>query len=131
MGVVSLSERLRVKPQSTNNARTLRTNLTLTEQRLWNALRNKQLQGHRFRRQHPIGPYIADLACIEQMLVIELDGGQHHDQIHYDENRTLFMQTQGWQVLRFWNNDVLQNFDGVLATIADALTITPPSQPSP
>lgn len=131
MGVGSLSQRLRVKQQSTNHARKLRTNLTLAEQRLWNALRAKQLQGHRFRRQHPIGPYIADFACIEKMLIIELDGGQHQEQIQYDENRTAFMQTQGWTVIRFWNNDVLQNFDGVLATIADTLTITLPSPPSP
>ncbi|HEV2608889.1 MAG TPA: endonuclease domain-containing protein [Noviherbaspirillum sp.] len=121
---MSLNQRLRVKPQSKNHARTLRTNLTLAEQRLWNALRSKQLHGHRFRRQHPIHPYIADFACIEKMLVIELDGGQHQERIQYDENRTAFMQTQGWQVLRFWNNDVSQNFDGVLAIINNALTIT-------
>ncbi len=128
---MSLSERLRVKPQSTNNARALRTGLTFAEQRLWSALRARQLHGHRFRRQHPIGPYIADFACIEKMLVIELDGGQHQEQSHYDENRTAFMQTQGWTVIRFWNNDVLQTFDGVLATIADDLTITLPSPLSP
>src|SRR6476661_3610620 len=125
MGVVTLNERLRVKPQSTSNARALRTDMTLAEQRLWHAIRGKQLEGHRFRRQHPIGPYIADFACIESMLVIELDGGQHHEQAIYDEKRTAFMQLQRWKVLRFWNNDVLQNLDAVLATIMESLTAAP------
>jgi very-short-patch-repair endonuclease len=74
---------------------------------------------------------IADFACLEKMLVVELDGGQHQEQIEYDKRRTLFMKEQGWRVLRFWNNDVMGNLDGVLTRVADALKLTPPSQPSP
>jgi very-short-patch-repair endonuclease len=129
--VVSLNDRLRVKPQVTENARALRGEMTLAERRLWSELRGKQIEGHRFRRQHPLGSYIADFACLEKMLVIELDGGQHQEQVEYDERRTAFMQQQGWQVLRFWNNDVMNNLDGALTRVVAALTFTPPSQPSP
>jgi very-short-patch-repair endonuclease len=101
--------------------------MTDVERMLWRVLRSKQLGGHRFRRQHPIGRYIADFACIEQKIVIELDGGQHQEQIDYDEQRTASLQAQGWHVLRFWNNDILNNLDGVLTTIAEKLTILPPS----
>lgn len=105
--------------------------MTVAEYKLWQALRGKQIEACRFRRQHPIGHYIADFACIEKALVIELDGGQHQDQMEYDERRTVYLQFQGWKVLRFWNNDVLSNLEGVLASVVDALTATPPSQPSP
>ena len=100
--------------------------MTDVERVLWRGLRGKQIGGHRFRRQHPIGKYIADFACIEQKLVIELDGGQHQEQIAYDEQRTAYIQAQGWAVLRFWNNDVLNNLDGVLAAIMEKLTFLPP-----
>jgi very-short-patch-repair endonuclease len=105
--------------------------MTLTELKIWSALRGKQIEASRFRRQHPIGPYIADFACVENKVVIELDGGQHQEQVSYDERRTAFMQAQGWRVLRFWNNDVLSNLEGVLARVVDALGAPPPSQPSP
>jgi very-short-patch-repair endonuclease len=105
--------------------------MTDAEKRLWQAIRANQLENCRFRRQYLIGPYIADFACIDKKLVVELDGGQHQDQVEYDEKRTRFLQAQGWRVLRFWNNDVLTNLDGVLASVADALTAVPPSQPSP
>jgi len=131
MGVVSLNDRLRINPQTTKNARTLRSGMTLAEQRLWNALRGKQIENTRFRRQHPIGPYIADFACVEQLLIVELDGGQHQEQIEYDDRRTAFLQQQGWKVLRFWNNDVMSNLDGVLSSIVTAFESAPPSQPSP
>jgi len=83
--------------------------------------------GYRFRRQHPIGAYIADFACLEKKCVIELDGGQHQAQAAYDECRTQFLQKQGWQVLRFWNYDVLNNLEGILLRISETLTILPPS----
>jgi very-short-patch-repair endonuclease len=101
--------------------------MTDVERLLWHALRGRQLNGHRFRRQHPIGSYIADFACIEQQLVLELDGGQHQEQAQYDERRTAYLQVHGWQVLRFWNNDVINNFDGVLFAIAEHLKALPPS----
>ena len=101
--------------------------MTDAERLLWQVLRGKQCNGHRFRRQHPIGPYIADFACIEQRIVIELDGGQHQAQRGYDEHRSTFLQAQGWQVLRFWNNDVLNNIAGVLSIIAEGLSHAPPS----
>lgn len=131
MGVVRLSERLRVKPARTKNARSLRTEMTLAERQLWQELRGKQVAGFRFRRQHPIGHYIADFACVEKLLVIELDGGQHQEQREYDERRTDYLQSEGWQVLRFWNNEVMANLDGVLARIIEVLSTVPPSQPSP
>jgi very-short-patch-repair endonuclease len=116
----------RINPETTAKARSLRTEMTYAERLLWQVLRHNQLNEHRFRRQHPIGQYIADFACIELKLVIELDGGQHQDQIAYDEHRTASMKAQGWRVLRFWNNDVLNNLDGVLTIITENLTATPP-----
>lgn len=105
--------------------------MTDAEKLLWRALRGKQLSGHRFRRQHPVGRYITDFACIEQHIVIELDGGQHQASLQYDAERTAFLGQHGWQVLRFWNNDVLNNLEGVLTVIAEHLGSAPPSQPSP
>ena len=116
----------RIRLVTTSRARLLRSAMTSVERLLWQALRGKQLNGHRFRRQHPIGQYIADFACIEQKIVIELDGGQHQEQLVYDEQRSAFLRAHGWQILRFWNNDVLNNFDGVLFVIAENLTASPP-----
>jgi very-short-patch-repair endonuclease len=116
----------RIKLQITDHARALRNNMTDVERLLWQSLRSKQINGHRFRRQHPIGKYIADFACIEKQLVVELDGGQHQDQQTYDEQRSEFLQMHGWRVLRFWNNEVLENLDGVLSVIAENLDTVPP-----
>ncbi|MCE2970197.1 MAG: endonuclease domain-containing protein [Burkholderiales bacterium] len=99
--------------------------MTDAEQKLWHALRHKQLHGHRFRRQHPVGPYIADFACIEARLIIEVDGGQHNDP-DIDTQRDEFLTSHGWCVLRFWNNQVLVELDGVLEVITDALRPAPP-----
>lgn len=107
----------RINKLTTTRARSLRSHMTQAEQKLWYALRNKQLQRHRFRRQHAIGSYIADFACIEARCIIELDGGQHQAQATYDQRRTEFLEAQGWKVLRFWNNDVLVNIEGVLSII--------------
>lgn len=101
MGVWRLSERLRIKPERTDHARSLRGDMTLAEHRLWQVIRGKQIEDCRFRRQHPIGPYIADFACNDKSLVIELDGGQHQQQAGYDERRTAYLEALGWKALRF------------------------------
>ena len=105
-------------------ARGLRKNPTEAEKKLWSLLRLKQLDGHRFRRQAPIGPYIVDFFCPEAHLIIEVDGGQHGDALKYDEARTTWLTTQGHHVIRFWNNDILQNPDGVLLRLREAFDKT-------
>jgi len=112
-------------------ARELRGNMTDAEQRLWRYLRQHQLSDCRFRRQHPIGPFIADFACIEKRLIIEIDGGQHNPTV--DSSRNAWFERHKWRVLRYWNNDVLSRTENVLADIlrvADSIE-QPPSQPSP
>src|SRR6516164_9275940 len=94
----------------TGRARDLRQNMTEAERALWYGLRRGQL-GWRFRRQHPIPPYIVDFACLEAKLVVEADGGQHADS--RDQQRDAYLRRQGRRILRFWNNDVLQNRAGV------------------
>jgi very-short-patch-repair endonuclease len=113
----------RTTPKVFANSKELRKNLTPAEQKLWSALRNDQL-GVNFRRQHAIGPYITDFCCIQKKLVIELDGGQHLEQAQYDAERTQFLQSKGYRVLRFWNNDALNDLNGVVSVILDALEET-------
>lgn len=95
-------------------ARELRANMTDAERRLWSKLRRKQINGHRFRRQVPIGPYIVDFACLASRLLIEVDGGQHGVDVERDIRRTAWLESQNFRVLRFWNSDVLGNIEGVL-----------------
>src|SRR5579863_1920574 len=112
-------------------ARKLRANSTDAEMRLWSRLRRKQLDGFRFRRQQPLGNYVVDFFCPEAKLIVEVDGGQHADE---SPARADWLAGRGYRVVRFWNNDVLANTDGVLLTIRDALHTpagTPPSLPSP
>ena len=94
--------------------------MTPAERRLWNILKLRQVEGFRFRRQHPIGPFIADFACLEARLVIEVDGGQH-DESSTDPARDAFIRREGFKVLRFWNNEVMANLEGVCSVIAHAL----------
>ena len=101
--------------QELSNARQLRRQQTDAEQKLWSAIRNRQLAGLKFRRQVPIGAYIVDFYCHECRLVLELDGSQHLAQLEYDDIRTCFLQ--GIRVLRFWNNEILSNIEGVLQQI--------------
>ncbi len=101
-------------------AKHLRRNSTDAEINLWSRIRNRQLQGWKFRRQSPVGKYIVDFACAELRLVVEIDGGQHAEQVLYDLGRTRFLQSKGYKVVRFWNNEVLGNIEGVL----EALTLT-------
>jgi very-short-patch-repair endonuclease len=104
-----------------SRARHLRISQTEVEKRLWYRLRNRQICGCKFRRQESIGRYIVDFACFERSLVIELDGGQHAAETAKDESRTRWLESQGYFVLRFWNNDVIDNIDGVLDRIAEEL----------
>ena len=117
--------------QSVARARGLRRRMTDAERLLWRALRNRALAGHKFRRQHPIGQFIADFACPIRRLVIELDGGQHADRREQDDARTRILARQGYRVLRFWNNEVLNNLAGVLETIGAELARTPHPGPLP
>ena len=110
-----------VTKRLTRVARKLRAAPTLAEQRLWSHLRASQL-GVRFTRQFPIGNHIADFACRKARLVIEVDGGQHAENA-FDETRTAMIEAHGYRVIRFWNNDVLSNIDGVLTEIASHLAI--------
>jgi len=114
-----------------NRARSLRNQATDTERHLWRYLRNHQLGGYRFRRQMPIGNYIADFACLEAKLIIELDGGQHQEQAEYDARRDLQMEAQGFRVLRFWDNHVFQETQAVLEVILRALEKTAPTPTLP
>jgi very-short-patch-repair endonuclease len=106
--------------------RTLRQAATDAEKRLWTALRDRRLAGYKFRRQQPIPPYIVDFACKEHWLIVEADGGQHAESAA-DAQRTNRLEAQGWRVLRFWNNDILANMEGVLETILAALRGDGPS----
>ncbi|GAB6140699.1 hypothetical protein JCM14076_14280 [Methylosoma difficile] len=105
----------------TNQARSLRKNQTDVEQRLWQQLRNRRLLNHKFRRQFPIEPYIVDFVCLELKLIIELDGGQHADQLDYDQHRSQYLGKKGFKILRFWNNEIIENNEGVLETIRLAI----------
>lgn len=95
----------------------LRQNLTKAELKLWQILRNKRFMNLKFRRQYPVGAYIVDFICISEKLIIELDGGQHAEQIEYDTRRTLYLQQLGFRVLRFWNNEVFEQLESVLEQI--------------
>jgi very-short-patch-repair endonuclease len=114
----------------TLRSRELRTNATKAERALWAILGNRQLAGVRFNRQVPIGPYICDFAARTAKLIIELDGGQHGSQADYDSARTKFLSAKGYRVIRFWNNDVLGNLDGVASVIANTLSDRPSPNPS-
>jgi very-short-patch-repair endonuclease len=104
-------------PLAQRRALELQQQSTDAEWKLWRHLRNRQIDGVKFRRQVPVGPYIADFLSLDALLVIELDGGQHSTQADYDEKRTAWLQKHGFRVLRFWNNDVLTNTEGVLEAI--------------
>ena len=112
------------KPDATIKARSLRKASTEPEQRLWRYLRNRHLDGHRFSRQYPIGPYFADFVCREAWLVVELDGSQHAES-RRDIERDRFINVAGYSVLRFWNEDVTENLDGVMQVLRAVLDGNP------
>ena len=123
----------RTSSQTVLTARRLRSQLTEAEQVLWSALRDSRLHGIKFRRQHPFGPYVLDFFCVKAQLVIELDGGVHdqHEQKDYDRERTAFLESQGLRVLRFRNEDIADNLDGVLKRILEVASPNPRPLPSP
>ena len=107
----------------TSRSRALRKNATDAERKLWSVLRRRQLNGFKFRQQVEIDGYVVDFLCAERRLIVEVDGGQHSPE--RDARRTAYLEGQGFLLIRFWNNDVLQNLDGVWTTIEEALS-TPP-----
>jgi elongation factor P--(R)-beta-lysine ligase len=113
-----------------DRAKNLRKNQTDAEAKLWSRLRAAQL-GVKFRRQHPVAGYYADFCCVEHLLIVELDGGQHGEQQDYDARRTRALECAGYQVLRFWNDEVLLRTDDVLEAIVRVLGERPPPLPSP
>jgi very-short-patch-repair endonuclease len=119
-----------VKVRKTNLARQLRKNSTAAERKLWRYLRSRSLAGFKFVRQQPIGPYVVDFVCREQRLVIEVDGGQHADN-KQDAIREQWLVDHRYRVLRFWNNDVLGNIEGVWDTIFTAASAEAPPHPDP
>ena len=105
--------------------------MTDAEQRLWRHLRGRQIYGFKFRRQHPFEGYILDFVCMEQMLIIEIDGGQHAENTIADAARTKALAIAGFRVLRFWNNQVLGEMEAVKVAIWNALSDPSPPQSSP
>jgi adenine-specific DNA-methyltransferase len=118
---MAVSQKLR------NRARELRQHQTDVEAKLWLRLRDRQLCGVKFRRQHPIGPYIVDFCCPDRCLVVELDGGHHAEQILVDQKRTRFLELAGYRVVRFWDHEVLRQMDAILEEIVRILSNPHPS----
>jgi very-short-patch-repair endonuclease len=113
--------------------RSLRNNATDAERALGQRLKGRQLEGCRFRRQHPFGDFILDFECLERHVVVELDGSQHFDAAAYDEMRSRFLRLAGFGILRFWNNDVFSDLDGMLEVIRCERVVRgrTPSTPNP
>ena len=112
-------------PMARNRARRMRKTFTDAEMPLWQLLRGRRLKDFKFRRQHPLGPYIADFVCLDKRLVIEVDGSQHQEQASYDDKRTRELEAAGYRVVRFWDNDVLLNTNDVMEAIYQALEVGP------
>lgn len=106
-------------------ARELRRDSSRAERICWEMLRDRRMDGVKFRRQHPIGPYFADFACVSRKLVVEIDGEHHAFQVEADTRRTMAMEREGWRVLRFWTNEVVQNPEGIWTAIQ--LTLNSPA----
>jgi very-short-patch-repair endonuclease len=99
------------------NAKTLRRNQTDAEQKLWYHLRAHRFMGRKFKRQKPMGRYVVDFVCLEEKLIIELDGGQHVENVEYDQERDAWLMSEGYKVLRFWNNELMNEMESVLERI--------------
>ncbi len=118
-------------PTRTDRARELRRDSTEAERALWALLRAHRLDGHKFRRQVPIGPYIVDFLCHERRLIIEVDGGQHADDTAYDTRRTAYLAARGYRVLRLWNTDLLEDPEAAadhIHHILTTLSLSPPGR---
>ncbi len=104
-------------------ARNLRKNSTIQERRLWNLLKNRQFHNLKFKRQQPIGDYIVDFICKEAKIIIEIDGGQHNEpeNIEYDKTRTEYLNNLGYKVIRFWNNEIYENIEGVVLRLKEEI----------
>jgi very-short-patch-repair endonuclease len=144
VGVEVMDKPTRIKAATKQNSRRLRREMTDAEKLLWRHLRMKQFEGYKFRRQHPLGNYIVDFVCLDAGLVLEVDGGQHAECKDSDADRTRWLETKGIRVMRFWNNEVLGNIEGVKLAIWNYLKgvealhaaggdsrFLPPPQPSP
>jgi very-short-patch-repair endonuclease len=119
------------KPRNTKRAKELRHQASPAERRLWQYLLKSQLDGHKFSRQIPIGPYFADFVCRNARLVVELDGYSHDVRVEYDAVRTKFIEAQGYRVIRFSNEDVMKNVEGVLTMLGLALAEMSLPTPNP
>src|SRR5919197_4891358 len=128
-----MAQLTRLNPGTKENSHRLRREMTDAERRLWQHLRGRQVEGRKFRRQHPVGCYVLDFVCLEARLVIEVDGGQHGERVKDDGLRTEWLEARGFRVLRFWNHEVLNKLDEAEAGIWQAVSLgaQPPSQPSP
>lgn len=111
----------RTTPKGYENAHALRKEPTPAERKLWAYLRGDKLEGINFRRQHAIGNYVADFCSTKIKLIIELDGSQHLEQADYDKERTKYLEEQGYKVIRFWNNQVMNDLNGVILAITFAI----------
>ncbi len=132
MGVEAMSEITRMKATTKQNSCSLRREMTDAEKLLWRHLRLRQFAGYKFRRQHPLGNYIVDFVCLEAALVLEVDGGQHAESADNDAIRTQWLEANGLHVMRFWNNEVLNNIEGVKLAIWNYLSkLLPPSHLPP
>jgi very-short-patch-repair endonuclease len=121
---IKLSENL------TQKAKNLRKTSTFAERLLWRHLRAKQVEGYKFRKQEPIGNYVVDFVCYEKRIIIEVDGSQHQIKTDKDRIRDEWLKKQGFRVLRFWNNEVLRNTEGVYQVIKESCLSHPPPTPS-
>jgi very-short-patch-repair endonuclease len=114
-----------------SRAREMRHAPAVTERHFWNEVRDRKLGGHKFRRQYLIGPYFVDYVCVEKRLIVELDGVLHADRADYDNRRDAFLREQGYRVIRFKNDDLLDDMSGTLAFLLRELGDTPSPRPSP